>query len=329
MAFAVAMLLALPVQSADSEGAGDVYASQLGENSSAVYAELSKISGSVEASQTITAEFPRVVLFQTEDDAKGYAASEVSDAAAAKYLGDPYFIWLWDLPVKSIEVVPVITSVTLSGDPAVYYAVSSVSFQLSVQEKYADSVEKTLNEIRDALKKYSGSESGIAKSIVKNLSGISKKDDGEGEISDLYDALVKKSSSSAGIAAAFTYVAVNNGLDAATVKGMYYGDSSEGTAAYWNECAADGKWYAVDAAKGLTMVGSATPVSGSSFASVYYPELDLKDPNGLIPPGLEREGFPYPDDTPFYVKYGPIIFMAVIGLIVVAALFAGMRQGNF
>ncbi|MBR4504579.1 MAG: hypothetical protein IKP20_06390 [Candidatus Methanomethylophilaceae archaeon] len=329
LAISAAMLLALSVQSADSEGASDDYVSQLDANSSAVYAEISNLSGSVDATQTISAEFPNVVLFLSEEEAKGYAASEANDAAAAVYLSDPFCIWLWDLPVKGIEVESEIASVTLTGDPTTYYAVRSVSFQISVQEKYADSVQKTLDSVKDALKTYSGSDSSKAKSIAKDLSGISKKDDEEGEISDLYDALVKRSSSSAGIAAAFTYVASNNGLEAVTVKGMFYGDSSDGKVAYWNECVADEKWYAVDVINGLTMVGSATPASGSAFASVYYEDLDLKDPNGLVPPSLEREGYPYPDDTPFYKKYGPVLTMAVISAIVVLALFVGVRQGNF
>ncbi|MBR6204384.1 MAG: hypothetical protein IKQ60_04925 [Candidatus Methanomethylophilaceae archaeon] len=322
---AVALLL-LPTSCADATSSYNEYASQLDENGKAVYDSLSVFESSQSPVLDLRAGFPRVVLYATEEEAKDAAVRTVNDALAAKYLSDPYGIWLWNLPTKSVEVKPDITAVKIEGDQKTYCTVVSASFSLSVPEKYQDKVPEVLEAVKDAAKTFGGSDSDKAKAIAKHLSGITKEDE-EGAVSDIYDALVKRSSSSFGIAAAYTYLAAQNGLEAITAKGAFYGSSDKGSACCWNLVHTEGAWYAVDASKGHIMVGSSTSVGSTPFISAYSPDLDMKDPNDLDAPDLNRTAYPYPDETPFLEKHGAFILVALMVAIVVASLFYGARKG--
>ena len=320
---AVALLL-VPTSYSYADGSSSEYVSQLDENGKAVYDSLSVFETSVDAVLSISAEFPRIVLYDSEESAKNAAILTANNALAAKYLSDPYGIWLWNLPTKSVAIAPEVSPITL-GDKS-YFTVVSVSFDLSVPEKYQEDVPKILKEVKEAAKTFSGSDSDKAKAIAKHLSGISKEDE-EGAVSDLYDALVKKSASSYGIAAAYTYLAELNGLEAVTVKGTYYGSTDEGSSHCWNAVRVDNVWYAVDASKNCIMAGTGTAIGTATFASAYSANLDMKDANDLVSPDINRTAYPYPDDTPFLEKYGAYILVALMVVIVVASLYYGVRKG--
>ncbi len=320
---AVALLL-VPSSCSDADAASSAYVSQLDENGKAVYDSLSVFATSQDAVLTINADFPRIELYDDEQSAKNAAILTVNNALAAKYLSDPYGIWLWDLPVKSVEIEPAISPISL-GEKS-YYTVVSVSFDLSVPEKYKTTVSETLKEVKDAAKTFEGTESEKAKAIAKHLSGITKEDE-EGTVSDLYDALVNKSASSFGVAAAYTYLAGINGVDAVTVKGDYYGSTDEGKTYCWNAVCLDNAWYGVDCYNKCIMAGSGTKVSTVPFISAYLSDLDMKSPNDLVSPELNRTAYPYPDDTPFLEKYGAYILVALMVAIVVASLYYGVRKG--
>ena len=322
---AVALLL-VPSSCSAAEGSDSSYVSQLDENGRSVYGSLSVFETSNDAVLEITAGFPRTVLYQTEDAAKIAAAQTVNDALAAKYLSDPYGIWLWDLPVKSVEVVPEVAPMKIEGDQKAYYAATSVSFKLSAPEKYQSDVASILDEVKKSAKTFNGSDSDKAKAIAKHLSGISK-EDGEGTVSDLYDAIVKRSASSFGVAAAYTYLAGLNDLEAVTVKGLYYGTSDEGKSGCWNAVRTGDAWYAVDATKNMIMSGTGTKIGSATFASSYSADLDMKDDNSLVPPEIGRTAYPYPDETPFLEKYGAHILVALMVAVVLISLLYGVRKG--
>ncbi len=326
VALAALALLLVPMPPSDAEGLGPAYASQLDENGRAVYEALSVFEDSTDVTLSISAEFPRIVLHDSEEDAKAYAVSTANDALAAKYLSEPLGIWLWDLPVKSVEVNASVVPLTVGAESQKHYAASSVSFDLTVPEKYREDVAKTIQDVKDKAKTFGGSVPEKAKAIAKELSGITGTDE-EGTVSDLYDALVKRSSSSFGVAAAYTYLASLNEMESATVKGEYYGSSDQGRPACWNIVRDEGEWYAVDATRNLVMVGSGSAVETVTFSTAYSSDLDMKDGNSLEDPDISRKAYQYPDDRPFMVKHGGKVTVGLMMGILIACLLYAARRG--
>ena len=325
-AIAVAAMLAFPIQYSEASSGWTVYSSQLDENGSAVYSSLGSAGTGYSDTIHLDVPLPVKVLYPSEQEAKKTVLDSVNDAFAAKYLDDPMFIWLWDYPIKDISADTAVETVT-AGESGTYYFVSSVSFDLSVPERFAGKTESVMKEIENSGKTFTGSESSVSKSIVGYLSNVKVREDSEGTVSCIYDALCEKSSSYPGIAAAFNYLASSGGLKSVTVCGNYYSqDKSE--VRYWNAVSVNGMTYASDAAGGLSACGLLSDVPGGIFSSVYGADLDVMKENGLSAPELEREGFQYPDDTPFLEKYGAYIILLIISAVLVIAMFKAVRDGS-
>ena len=133
-AFCFIALVAFPMSGADA-GSSDGYSSQLDADGQLVY---SQVAGALEAVQADPVNTVGVsvdlrdalVLFESTEDAEAYARETVRTALAAMYYEDPMAVWLWDLPVKDVEVEvstgPVTTKLTDSGYEKVYFAATGV-----------------------------------------------------------------------------------------------------------------------------------------------------------------------------------------------------------
>ncbi len=327
---AVALAACLSACLADASDAESYYRSQLDDNGRAVYDAVSACASSDDRILEMEVGFPAPVLQSTEESAKGYAVRMVNAALASLYYESPLLIWLWDLPLKSLDVSVSTEKAVLSGDGREYYIAVSASFELESPGRYSGTpVQEVIRQAEEACSGlvYKGNDAEKAKSIYKHLSGVTAKKDAEGEISNIYDAVCVKSSSSAGIAAAFTHIAKINGLDACTVKGTSYAGSSEGEEYYWDAVRSGGSWYAVDVKGGCLMAGSGTKDGDETFGSTHSASLDMKSPNGLRAPDLAREGYAYPDETPFFQKYGAYVLVGVMSAIIIAMLYIGARDG--
>ena len=335
----LAVALFVPLASDGSDAAEQsFYMSQLDENGCAVFNALGGLLGNYDNTAVVDVTFDSITLFEDEGSARAYAGSVVADALAAKYYSEPLIPHLWDLPVTYPEVIVNISEATLSDNPVKYYIVTGVGITLSVPADVQDDpntdtneLESKVNEVKDAVRSFSPSGSNDAdkvKSIAGHLKTVRSAEDDEGEVSNIYDAVVTKRSSSAGGAAAFTYYCMANSIESVTVRGLVY-DGSESSVEYWNAVRTGGSWYAVDTVmynegnKAYLMAGSATQVvkgeTPERLSTTHVEDLDLSQPNGLDAPTLNKTEYPYPDDTPFLVKYGGWIILALI--IAIAAFF--------
>jgi hypothetical protein len=75
------------------------------------------------------------------------------------------------------------------------------------------------------------------------------------------------------------------------------------------------------------MAGSGTREGGDPFGATHTPDPDLTVHNGLVAPDLAREGYEYPDETPFLQKYGAYILVGLMAVIMVVMLYIGARDG--
>ncbi|MBQ8179995.1 MAG: hypothetical protein IJ026_06135 [Candidatus Methanomethylophilaceae archaeon] len=353
LAVLVLMLtVAAPLSSGGSDAAGgSFYQSQLDPNGNAVYEALGSLRGDYSNSATVEVALPTPVMHADAAAAEAYAVGTVMDALAARYMGDPLIVHLWDLPVSVPDVGVTTSVVTVSGDGGAsgrYHTASSVTFTLTVPADMLDDPATEANELADRMEglkavakgmTVSGEVPSEAKSLVGKLSGTKVVSDPEGEVGNMYDALVIRSSSSAGIAAAYTYLCTLNGIDAVTVPGTVYGSDGEGTAAYWNAVLYDGGWYAVDVCSDRSaddgeyvMAGASTSVpvgkDTEMFSAVNVADTSVVVPNSLTSPGLVRDGYEYPDDSTFFERYGAHIFMVVLVGIIVACIVYGIRSGE-
>lgn len=345
----VAVAVVSPVMMQGSDAADDTYYhSQLDGNGEAVYGALGSYVNTYSNTVDVTVQLPDPVLFGDTESAKAYAEGIVRDALAAKYYDSPMTVYLWDLPVKSVDITVKTGTVSvsgMSGSDGRYIVATSVSFTLSVPDDMRDDETTEVNELKERMGEMktiaretviSGSTpSEKVKSIASALSGVGVIDDEEGTVSNIYDVFVNRESSSAGIAAAFTQLCVLNGVDAIGVKGgLYAGDETKPW--YWNMVKDDGKWYAVDVTRinqggsGYMMAGTTTPVDegATAFSATRSTDLDLSTENGLQAPALGKDAYPYPDDTPFFEKYGMHILMGAIAVVIAAFMLYAIRSGN-
>lgn len=338
--------MVVPIVSDVSDAAEQsFYGSQLDGNGTAVFDALETLRGNYQNTVTIDVPFDLEgsTIHDSSESAVIKAESVVADALAAKYYSEPLIPHLWDLPVSSPEVTVKVTSITLSGNSGTYYYASSVSVVLTVPEDMMDDpsttdkneLEQRMDQVKNAVKDVSATGSNTAekvKSIVNGLSGIKTVDDEEGTVSNIYDALVEKKSSSIGISSAFTSCCMLKGIDAVSVRGQLY-DGTESSVHHWNAVLCDGVWYGVDAdlgkhSKSYIMAGSLTQLdaAGSTFGGTHVADLDMSEENGLVAPGITRDAYQYPDDTPFFEKYGAYIILAAIILVICVAMFRATRD---
>lgn len=355
-AFCFIALVAFPMSGADA-GSSDGYSSQLDADGQLVY---SQVAGALEAVQADPVNTVGVsvdlrdalVLFESTEDAEAYARETVRTALAAMYYEDPMAVWLWDLPVKDVEVEvstgPVTTKLTDSGYEKVYFAATGVSFTLSVPEDMADDPATEQNELADRMDSVrkaaaaisvGGSVSEKVKAIADRLHGVRDSADEEGQVSNAYDALVVSQSSSAGIAAAFNYVCQLNGVEVMTVRGTVcdYKDGSTGSTGYWNVVRDGDSWYGVDVSwydgddrsPLMAGYGTETPESnGERFGATHVADLDMTSGNSLVPVAISAEGYSWPDDRTFMEKWGTHVFAVIIVAVIVGVFVYAIRKGN-
>ncbi len=328
----LAVALVAPVVQDETDAAEQsFYMSQLDANGCAVFNALGELLGNYSNTATVDVTFGTFTLYEDEGSARTAAESTVDDALAAKYYSEPLIPHLWDLPVTHPEVTYNITEATLQDDPVKYYIVRGVSIVLSVPADMADDgntdtneLERRVMEVKEEVRSFTPSGNNDAdkvRSIAGHLKSVKSADDEEGQVSNIYDALITKRSSSAGVAAAFTYYCMANSIESVTVKGEVY-DGDDPETSYWNAVRTGGAWYAVDTVMyndgndAYLMAGTATQVvageSPERLSTTHVADLDLSEPNGLDAPPLNRTGYPYPDDTPFLVKYGAWIILALV-----------------
>ncbi len=285
-------------------------------------------------------------LFDTVGDAKAYADMMVRDTLVSYYMTNPFPIWLWDLPLKDVAVDTVTDTCKIqSSDGIVIQKVSlvGVSFQLSVPDAYkddpateADETLDAINAVKGKMKTYEGNTQQKVQAIADDLRGIKVKTDEEGKISNIYDALVKNESSTAGIAAAFTWLADSNGLDAITVSGNVVALEGDPVTGYWNQVYDEGGWYAVDCTwtykedeRNCLLVGASTSVVHGNVMIQFGAGrvVDLGDTT-LVAPQIELEGVEWPDNRNIIDKYGAAIFTTIICLIIVLVIVRAVRSGE-
>lgn len=329
----------IPTVDADA-GERGWYGSQLDANGSAVYdAMKSAFDVSTGDSVSIDVTFDRsttITLFPDEESAKKAAKDSALNAIAAAYYDMPLAIWLWNYPVTPVEVT--VTSAQVIMDGNTYHVAATASFTLTVSEAYVGKVEVTLNAVKDAAAKltYTGNDAEKARSITNHLRGVTVIDSPEGRECDVYDALVLKKSSSAGIAAAFTYIAKCNSVEAVTVHGLVYkADSEEGKSTYWNNVRYMSSWYAVDMTANIEakdnvclMVGSDTLVKESVFSTTHKVEVSLQGSTGLNAPALSRLAYTYPVEFNFIDQYGLYIVAGLMVLVILVVMFKSIRDGT-
>lgn len=358
LAMAVLVLTAATAVVDDSDAASsEDYMSHLSDSGKGLYtaldAEFTKLMEDPKDIASISYDIGTPVLFPMTDEgkeaAKSQAGAMVGDVLAAYYLTNPFPIWMWNYPVTDVSADVAIekVSVKVGGETTEWWAVTSVSFQLSVPEQYIDDPDTESNETADAMAaveakmtEVTGSVEDKVSAINDILRGVKSTDDEEGKVSNIHDALVTGTSSSAGVAAAFTYLCKENGLTVQTVLGQVM-KSTDGVTAtgYWNVVEDEGKWYGVDAtwnssdARNCLMAGSTTKVSmsqdvSSRFGATHLADIDMKTDNSLFAPVLETEGVQWPDDSTFLEKYGAQILMAIVGIVFVLAAIYAIRTGS-
>ncbi len=334
------------VPSADA-AADQTYRGQLDDNAAGLFDELSATFGSAEPAETLEIKyvFKDPVLFGEDDvdGAKAYILAEVQAALAAYYLTDPSPIWLWGLPASPVDKEDVkssVVSVTVShsGGITTYQTPNSVTFTLSVPEKYKADPAKAVSEVKEKIQTFEGTVrekvTGI-NDILRNVKSVTDKD---GEVGNIHGALVSGSSSSAGVAAAFTVLAKASGLEAFTVVGQVMtGDGSATEAGYWNVVKDEDGWYAVDSTMNgsswrnclLAGVTAQIDLAGQQerFGATHTADAFLLGAR-LNAPQISSSGYDWPDDRSLLDKYGTYVFGAVIAVIIVATLLHAVRRGD-
>lgn len=320
------------------------YRGQLDDNAAGLFDELSTKFASAEPAETLEIKyvFKNPVLFGDEDEARAYALETVRAALAAYYLTDPSPIWLWNLPASSVngsDISGATIPVTVAHDGIkVYQTQYSVTFTLSVPEKYKADPAKAVSEVKEKIQTFEGTLREKVTGINDILRSVKSATDKDGEVGNIHDALVSGSSSSAGVAAAFTVLAKASGLEAFTVSGQVLtGDGSATEPGYWNVVKDGDGWYAVDSIRNgsswrnclLAGVTTQIDLAGQQerFGATYIADAFFLGTR-LSAPQIGTSGYDWPDDRSFLDKYGMYVFGAVIAVIIVATLLHAVRRGD-
>ena len=149
LAIALVAILAAPVMSAvadaDAGQSSGFYRDQLDANGQGLYDEVAATLAALEEAPVNEAKVSYTMssVPSTEADAVSYAQSVVSDALAALYLSNPSYVWLWDYPISNVAIG------TSSFDPV--SGAISVTFSLTVPDRYADDPETEANELAETI----------------------------------------------------------------------------------------------------------------------------------------------------------------------------------
>lgn len=333
-------LLAPAAEGADP-GSEGFYVSQLDRTEKDLYEQIVAEFARQAEEPSNDVQFRLSVTADSDESAKASALETANNVLSAMYFTDPSHPWIWDYPVKGLTESNISASTSSEGT-------CNFTFVLSVPADVADNPEteeenellNAMNALKEKVISCDGSVNDKVSRINDELRGIRSADDAEGEISNPYDALVGRSSSSAGVAAAFTIIASASGLDAVTVRSDALNTNFDATVpAYWNAVREEGSWYGVnctlngDDHRNCLMAGMGSPVAyGSStreFGGIFGAvNLDMASQNDLTAPALAAIGVEWPDDTPFYMKYGGYIVLVIIAVVIVAMLVHAIRTGN-
>ncbi|MBQ3686176.1 MAG: hypothetical protein II933_07565 [Candidatus Methanomethylophilaceae archaeon] len=348
LAIIIASTMVLAAAPSDGANGESYYYSQLDANGKAIYNELSN-KGHYEPSFTVTVQLPGVVLFDFADAAEAYAKDVLTVALWAKYLSEPMFVHLWNLPVEAVAGTVTVSegTVTVDEDIKTGFVATSVKFTLSVPSKLAEDLESRMKAVKTAAQSISNGVTGsnnaemaksIAKAITKDCKFTESMDADEGSVSNIYDCLVLGESGSRGFGQAFSLVCQLKGVEAITVNGSYFKDKTERIDSMWNAVECDGKWYDVDLINyklgygGTIMAGTTTNLTNNNssrlHATVYVPERITGKSIDLMPHEIEREGYEFPDERPFYEKYSDYILLAGVAAIIIAFMAYAVRTGN-
>lgn len=341
---------------ADADSLAQDYASGLDGNGKLVYDAVSERFREEMADPASDLSFDIVLsgpmLFDSTEDAMAYARDTVNSALASIYYTDATAIWLWDLPVKAVEIDVDSESVRVSSTQSgwaseVMFMPTHVRFTVSVPEDMRDDeateaneISGYLNEVSDRVFQVFGSDSEKVVAIAKRFT-CRLAEDPEGEVSNVYDALVTGHSSYAGIAAAFGYLCQQNGVQSMVVKGTVYASAGdeEGTTRYWNAVldSEAGLWYGSDYAiydgddRLPLMAGVSTVLASGSagaFSATHVAELDLASENSLTAPEISQRGYEWPDDRTFFEKWGTHIMVTAIVILIMVGIIYAARTGS-
>ena len=147
----LAFAVLLPMADADAGDSGYFsYKTQLDENGLLVYKEVANATTVNDPSKEFTVEFSNLMFYgyETEEKAKAYANHTVQNALAAAYYSNPMVAYLWDYPVKQIEVNTTVEKVDVTSDTGTntYYRAVKVTFTLTVPEGITSDSMKELDE---------------------------------------------------------------------------------------------------------------------------------------------------------------------------------------
>lgn len=327
---AVVLLLvsasAVLVPSSEAD-ASTAYYDQLDSNGKALYEQIAGQADSTEDSLQISFTLVNKDLTAAGGDPDGYAKSMVTDVLWALYLSEPMLIWLWNLPVTTIE------------DPSTVKEggyVVSLSITLTAPSEFSGKVSETMAALKDKLATYDGSDKDKISSINDRLRGMTFKDDDDGKISNIYNALVDGNTSTAGVAAAFTALSSHNGIKCITVKGQIITSLSGDTkTSYWNEICYESQWYAADSysnddvSKNVLLAGWTTTVTFGSSSERFEGshKVDQILGSSLMAPTIQAKGVEWPDESSFVEKYGSYIFVGAMIVILIIAMLVAKREG--
>jgi hypothetical protein len=342
----IAMAMFVPAVDAGSETVGETiftYTAQLDENSLLVYKEVGKATSVDDSTRTFKVELEKTRLFKEESEAKTYGTFLVNQALSAEYLSNPMIPYLWNYPVCNLEVTSEIDRVkdSSSGQSTTYYAVSSVTFSLSVPEGITSDSMKQLNDAIKDIKVNGNTDADKVVSMMNYLNSLSFQKDDEGKISNIYDALVSKRTTSAGVAQAFTQLCILNNIPVLTVAGDNIMAKDE-SLSFWNYVYLEGdqsgstefSWYMADAsyAQSTGISGYLTEVSFDgktySMGAAHCSDLQLVGENTLILPQISKDKYVPVGGPPFLELYGEKLLLIVLGLVVVLGLVYAIRTGN-
>lgn len=335
--FVLASALCLPALDAEMEDTElFTYKSQLDTNGRFVYNEVANATSIDGETRTFTVAFDDNRLFNDTASAKAYADSTVQDALAAEYLTNPMVPYLWDYPVKAVEVDSEIT--LKEGDKK--YIVKSVTFTLSVPEGMTADKMKKLNEALSNVTVTGNTDAEKVVSIMAYLNGMYFQKDEEGSISNIYNAMVDLKTTSAGVSQAFNQLCILNNIPAITVAGYNVLATNE-TKSFWNYVYLEGdidgetkySWYIVDPTYATTtgIAGYLTEVSFDnkvySMSSAHNRDLTLSSANTLDVPQLAKDKYVQVGGPTFFEKYGETLVMAAIGAVVIVGMLYAVRTG--
>jgi len=336
----------LPVCTFDAESTeAFTYKALLDDNATMVYNEVASISTFTDAEKDFSIVLKNNRTFEDIESAQAYGDSAVQNALAAEYYSNPMMTYLWDLPVKGVNVTTEVGMVKVidmeDGSEIISYFAKSVAFKLqnSSRVQVTEESMKALNQALSQLKVGGTTDADKVRSINSIVAGIAAVEDKDGEISNIYDAAVTKRTSSMGAAMLFTYLCQVNKVHCLTVAGDVVISAIKETKGGWNYVYIDSEtgyqWFMVDShfcsAAGISGQNVSITAGEETYTmmSAHNTDLNLKAQNYLTVPKLAVGQYVPPGGFSFLELYGGQVLMAIIGVVIIAGLYYAVRTGNY